>query len=275
MFGGRAYAITDKHIPPLELGLGFPCAAILSVSFFHKGEVDYVKTPIPPPIPPFPPNWDYYQAFPVPVGYFEDVFQPDFWDHARKYGTEATRMGPKTLGSRIAIDQGEHRDIVWSPEYDLIPDESVVITNSMRPEEERAANMENLRRARAHRISTGINYSLQQTLEAHDTTDAMDVDELGDMPPDHFITLGKNFDTLSAIDTEFSHSVLPPSPRYEEIRNYLLANRAQGRLCLDTMAFYIPAYRVLHYIQDFGGISITPDEWIAFLGHCSDRNESF
>jgi hypothetical protein len=41
------------------------------------------------------------------------------------------------------------------------------------------------------------------------------------------------------------------------------------------MLFYIPVYTLLHYIEVFGGIAITPEEWVAFLTTCTDRSEMF
>lgn len=107
----------------------------------------------------------------------------------------------------------------------------------------------------------------------------MDIDELevaaDETDPNHYSRQGEHFDSISTIVTEYDQNTLPDCPRYEEIRSYLLANRAQGRLCLDIMDFEIPAYNLLQYIYDLGGITITSEEWIAFLQNCDAKGECF
>ena len=73
----------------------------------------------------------------------------------------------------------------------------------------------------------------------------------------------------------------PPCPRYQEISKYLLENRAQGALFLDTLPHHMqsgPGYPenvLLDQILNFGGLQITPEEWNLFVQTASERGEMF
>lgn len=261
----------------MDFGPEIPCGTIFNVPNSYRSKRDHNKAESIF-VPPFPPNWKYIDSFPIPIGYFEDVLLPEFLDHARQFGIETTKMGPKTIGSRIKFNS-RRGQYTWSPDVDPPANGYITLCNRMSYEEESAATLENLRRSRAQRILTAIG-GRQDSIDQDDfDTDPMDIDDpnsvLEETDPNHYTVQGKDFDTLSAISSECDPDELPECPRYEEIRDYLRANRAQGRLCLDTMCFDIPLYTLFQYIQVFGGINITPEEWLAFIQNCDNRSEMF
>ena len=177
---------------------------------------------------------------------------------------------------------------------DLPETEALIIDNSMPVDEQEACRLENMRRARAWRIYNALNVgNVQQegprklreyrNIDLDFSSDEPFVDLTpGHQPADndnepayHPFTdpnLGNDFDTVSQISTEYEDD-RRPCPRYDEIRQYLLENRAQGKLCLDTMDFAISRDTFLHYINVYGGISVTPREWEDFLRTCYERRE--
>jgi hypothetical protein len=256
----------------MTAGRSFPAAVVFAVPFFRKKNIQYGNKY--PMIPPLPPEWEYLDAYPIPIGYFEDILLPEFWDYVRQYGAGATIMGPKLLGSRILLhEQPDSEHLILT---NAAPEGNIILSNAMSVEEERAANMENLRRGRARRIADALDTIWNRTTEPDSPLDSMDLDSWPEeTDPNHYLQVGENFDTVSEITTEYDNSELPECPRYQEIRDYIYANRAQGRLCLETMDFHIPAYTLYHYIGKFGGISMTPNEWIAFLINCNAKKDLF
>lgn len=271
----------------LRMSGGVPCAATVSIPYFTRPEwQEYMSHA--PLVHPLPPGWSYVETFPIPIGYFEDLFRPEFWDHVRQFGLAATRTGPRTIGKRYREKAGNRKaKLSWSSNFETPPDTDIILDNRMTPAEERAAKCENLRRARARRILNAIGGDQRRMVGPNlDSVDSMDVDvdsmeidepavEPEETDPNHYTIQGKDFDSVSTMLTEKSQDALPDCPRYEEIRRYIMANRASGSLCLDTMNFEIPAYNLLQYIYDFGGINITSDEWITFLKTCDDTGECF
>lgn len=69
-------------------------------------------------------------------------------------------------------------------------------------------------------------------------------------------------------------TTVPHCPRFAEITNYLLQNRGEGQLCLDTMNFAIPEWTLFRYIDTYNGnqgngFQLTPQEWRVFIDTCS------
>ncbi|KAH7323527.1 hypothetical protein BKA65DRAFT_407294, partial [Rhexocercosporidium sp. MPI-PUGE-AT-0058] len=64
------------------------------------------------------------------------------------------------------------------------------------------------------------------------------------------------------------------STRYDEIKAFLVANRAEQKLAIDNMEIISDAafYR---YIRDFGGIKLDIHEFKAFLSKCFENQELF
>lgn len=62
-------------------------------------------------------------------------------------------------------------------------------------------------------------------------------------------------------------------PRYDAIRRYLERNKFA--LAIHTMDFDMPAHVFINYIDHFGGISLTDEEWKTFLLVANTRDEVF
>lgn len=79
-------------------------------------------------------------------------------------------------------------------------------------------------------------------------------------------------------DTLPDEEEIPPwditSPRYQEIRTHLLANRGPLELALDTMNI-LPFPTFYRYIRERGGINLTAMELWNFLGEATKRQEFF
>lgn len=183
-------------------------------------------------------------------------------------------MGPRTIASRLLATEMD-LPFTWSKAFEKPEPANIVIDETMTELEKTTAGLENLRRDRARRLLAAIGGS--QNSAPRGNIDPMDVDSPPPTPtdPNHCEVVGKTFTDLNSIVSEEVYPPLPPCPRYNEIRDYLLANRSQGRLCLDTMDFEIPAFTVLQYIRDFGGINLTREEWIGFLENCYNQHELF
>lgn len=63
-------------------------------------------------------------------------------------------------------------------------------------------------------------------------------------------------------------------PRYDEIKQYLFANRAPKKLALDTMSI-LSEHQFYRYIRDNGGIQLTGMEFRSFLAVADSRGELF
>lgn len=278
VFGGKVQTITDLYEPPLAPSKGYPCGSVVSMGFFCKAHSDGLNAPV---VRPLPANWEVFDLFPIHVGYFEDLFRQEYWAYVRQFGTEATKLGPRTVGRRYRRGTTGGTQTGWSDNYEVPSYLDIMLHSNMTVEEENASRLENFRRERARRIIDSLGGTQDKMVAPNlDAIDPLGFNDPG-VPPNkmdsnHYFIRGATFDGLSSISTESNNSEkLPACPQYELIRRYLLSNRAQGRLCLDTMDFSMPAYTMLKYIQDFGGLNITPEEWIAFLRNCDDRNETF
>jgi hypothetical protein len=67
----------------------------------------------------------------------------------------------------------------------------------------------------------------------------------------------------------------PPCPRYDAITAFLIANRSQNELCIDSIRFLIPERTLLEYILAYGGIDLTPEGRNAYLRLCDFRGKRF
>jgi hypothetical protein len=175
----------------------------------------------------------------------------EFWTYVRQYGTTAIKMGPKVLGMRIELKQAEQKsdykyeDVVIDSYPQLIP-----LTNKMNLAEATAARIQNTRVRSLERIKSAMDLADAQRRELQEKLKLPKVG-LGLEAPDN----GGVFEEIAPLSC----------PRYKEISQYLLANRRQGKLCLDTMKFEIAENTLLNYILELGGLVISPEEWRDFL----------
>ncbi|KAB8301245.1 hypothetical protein EYC80_003132 [Monilinia laxa] len=66
---------------------------------------------------------------------------------------------------------------------------------------------------------------------------------------------------------------IPPCPRYDEIKNYLVSQKSE--LAIETMKFRMPEHTLHQYIRRNGGIYLSSEEWRGFLLNCTERKELF
>lgn len=63
-------------------------------------------------------------------------------------------------------------------------------------------------------------------------------------------------------------------PRYQEIKDFLIANRAHDLLAIDSMEFALAEPNMLRYLENLN-FNVTPAEFRAFLHCCNVKNELF
>jgi hypothetical protein len=244
-------------------GPGLPNMGIFKTNWFTASHSGY-HTARSPPQNKAPPSrnggndpfytHDYWL---VPTYWCSSLFRDEFWNvKGRKYGADATKMGPLGYGTRTVIgdpriprsmERLEKRDYesgVYEGKF-----EDTAIFEGWTDGEKEAALRRNAMAVKSRRI-----------INAMKTKNFRDVD-----------------DEEEDLQTELGDSPLTPRyscPRYEEIKEYLFANRGPLELALDTMGVLSePAF--YRYIRDRGGISLTPMEFRSFLGIASGRRELF
>ena len=198
-----------------------------------------------------------YDYWPVPTCWCSSLFTDEFWDvKARKYGADATKMGPLEYGTRTVI--GDPRRIETRGRLDKRDYESGlyegIFENTAICEGWTDGEKEEALRRNAMAVRS------RQIFDAMRTKILRDVD-----------------DEEENSQTELDDSPLIPDyscPRYEEITEYLFASGGPLELALDTMGILSePAF--YRYIKDRGGISLTPMEFRGFLSSADERGELF
>jgi len=198
-----------------------------------------------------------YDYWPVPTYWCSGLFREEFWDvQVRKYGADATKMGPLKYGTRIVI--GDPRKIESMGKLERIIYESGVYERSFEytaisegwiDEEKEEALKRNEREVRSRQISDEMRTKSLPGVSDEEEDIPMEVDDSPLMP-------------------------VYSCPRYEEIRDHLFANRGPLELALDTTEILSePAF--YRYIRERGGISLTPMEFRGFLGSASEKRELF
>jgi hypothetical protein len=288
VLGGRQEYLTGTSDEPYDsITNEFSCAACLHCTFLCEMSVDTIAGPAV--IEPLPADWAHIDYWPTPVAYFESLNHEDFWNvHAKRY-SDAIKVGPKIFGVRMLDPTVNSYTQVLEPLNDADKD-LLDLDPSMSPPDLAAANFENDRRIAARKIRSAA----IQTKIAADARAAQEVVER-----DAFIIAAEaalviKQAAIAAVNqpptqnvkrpslwymTEYSNSTEgedgPNGDRYEENRRYILANRAQGRLCLDTMYFVMPENTLLNHIRLLGGLQITTKEWRDYLRIADDRQELF
>lgn len=261
-----------------------PCGAIYTESFFIADSIGYYDSE-GPAIPPLPNDWLYRDKFPIPIGYFADLYYPDFWINVRHYGSKSTHMWPKTVGSRAPlVDSWDKR--YEAPIRDDIPPNMDLITNEMTAEVQTAVDIENRRRKRSHRIRDSLKLgrdikSAEQQRQSPLMPSKSSTPSGGSSTryfpfKDHFYAdLGNDFESVAALDYESEDDSIPLCPRYDEFKRYFLSNKLQGDLCLDTMISQMPEPIFYECVEWVGGLRITREELNVFLMNCNGTHELF
>lgn len=220
-----------------------------------------------------PDDWNTASHYPVAVRFFMDFENQDFWDHHVKreesqtaidettlnelcrYHATSTHM-PKIIGFLQNISPNE----VWTPpkfQWKFDPEDfataEITLDNTMTKQEILAIQIENRRKRQANRISKRIQ----------------------DNPIDRS---NIKVPTASGSSKDDDDHVDPPEleqekfPRYDEIKEYLIQNRAL--LALDTMKSSIPEHTMLRHLRKTG-LPISPQEWRDFLAVDAGDSEGF
>lgn len=221
-----------------------------------------------PALKPLPPTWLQLIDWPVPISWTEQLFQPEFWARCVQY-PELLLMGPKTIGSKRDIDAVPSALPGTAPlftrvnysDYDFSRKGQQPIPGAPTPTKLQAIGAENDRRRHNSMIKDVLN----------DST-SMQTDPQPSNP------------VLTALPTPATEpEPVPQCPRYDEIGDFLLANRSQDYLCLDTMTGICPENTLLQHIILFSSdpdmqtqgrsLDITPEEWRAFLQITSSKDD--
>jgi len=167
-----------------------------------------------------------------------------------RYGQSVTHMGPRTYGSRYDAGAKVRTASTNFPDGGFEAD--VVIKDTMTVDEKQRVDFENDRRAKVRGIKAAM-------------------EELRSQPPvmDPKVALALSIEQGDYIEPRFE----PPCPQFDEIRQFLYANRTS--LVLDTMDFEIPEHLLYSYVVAAGLMDLTPTEWRGFLIQCNRTAELF
>ena len=200
--------------------------------------------------------------WPVPMSWISSLFNPDAWDAAfRRYRTEGTKMGPLTEGTRrMVYDLEGYYNTVRQRK---IPGPDRPLDISMTLEEKSRWINENSRRGQARKIITKLKFQESQNwlYGAHPETRRDGVID--------------NLDSKWSDTDDEEDEPTPTCKRWNEIKNYLFANRGPNELAWDSMIFDIAEWTLYRYITERGGINLSPVEWHDFLVFADHKKQLF
>ncbi|CZT42929.1 uncharacterized protein RSE6_02894 [Rhynchosporium secalis] len=193
----------------------------------------------------------------------------------RSYGLKALEIGPLKYGlrfdrgslERIMTTDPESNDLVTTIKtYDGILHGSISIGDPVSVQQIVLA--ETIRLMKSLRISEALSDS---NLVPSSTSSAQD-DTRQDLTfnPEDRIKTVPEYPEIYIGSSQFTQQC----PRFEEIKAFLIANRAEQKLALDTMGI-LPEGTFYRYISRFKGITITQRELKAFLSQCFEKKELF
>lgn len=210
--------------------------------------------------------------YPVPVEYCERLCQDAFWNsHVPKYGSSALHLGPLTHGRKFRVDPNNpHVSQLYEPQlYDTFHYQFPITANMSQAERD-SALIQQKTSTLAHRVSA----ALQATVSAEA---AVEMDNLANEVFDDLDYYGLPDEEFDFSEPPVGH--LPEPARYNDIRNFLLAQRTV--LALDTLDGAIPENTLLAYVNrestrlNLSGTStslgdtVTREEFREFLRYCS------
>lgn len=161
-------------------------------------------------------------------------------------------MNPKIIGSRYDIVNGT--EVLFSRKMRDFH-KQIPVVSTWSPQERQATDLENARRARAQEIQQAVTRITNADNQRQQRWDSLS--------------------SSSSVSSIVLVPSTPPCPRYEEIGDYLVRNRAQGRFCLGTMNFRMPENTMLNHILLLGGITLSTEEWRDFLMVANEKQELF
>ncbi|KAN0108634.1 hypothetical protein V8E51_008376 [Hyaloscypha variabilis] len=234
IWGGEPLEMVQQHYS--RGGPGLPHMGNFKTNWFTDRHTNYAGGTLP--------LLDYVE--PLEDDEEDPFYQFDYWPvplQWTQHGANATKMAPLIIGTRRfanePIDDGFQ--VLVASDLDPITVEEN-FWEDFTAEQQESVRTENARRAWAMQLCQVISDSAG--LLPADPEDEDDADEDEDE--------GKEAQTLEC-------------PRWDEITQYLFANRAPLELALDTMDFDIPEPTLYRYIMDRGGLAITPAEFREFL----------
>jgi len=192
-----------------------------------------------------------FDYWPVPNSWTLSMFQPSIWNTTlRKFGAKATEMGPVSVGTRRFAD-----DPVDAGYTILVGDTQQIMFDqyiwmNMTAEDQSFIRVENARRARTVQIYMSMMLPLGSASSA-------------------------NPQLVKDKSDEKEEEQIFECPRWDEITQYLFANRGPSELALDTMTFDTPEPSLYRYIVDRGGLDITPTEFRQFLLYANNKKQLF
>jgi hypothetical protein len=254
-----------------ESGTGFGPMGIIKTNWFTDRHEEYTAHMIPLDRQPVPQGqvdpYYTYEYWPIPTAWQVSVFRSDLWDtYVRNMGSNATQMGPITYGTRTL-----NKDRYEVAKYSSISNtafesvgyyDELVPNNSMTDQEKVEMGFELGRRHHTSAIMRRQLNTIRSIANMDDVLYERSVEEV---------------DSSDTSDEESDPQPAPTFdyPRYLEISEYLFDNRNPLELALDTMDFDMPEATLYRYIQNRGGLAISPQEFRNFLIYADSQNDLF
>lgn len=200
------------------------------------------------------------------------MFKNNWWEaRVAKHDNTFLHMGPLEYGYRtispIARGQGNCRPVRKSGFlYQQGPGDYNVSTKALTEAERMAQLAKGKRMTQAGMIVEAVNNTKKKKSRAN--------------PPSSNPNLGSSSLAEASEQHDFVGPVEQPPkvqytcPRYDEIKKYLLDNRAPGELALDTMTI-LSEPQFYRYIREHGGINLTGLEFRNFLAVADQKGELF
>lgn len=253
-----------------EGGHGLSPMGIMKTNWFTERHERYSTLQIPLDHQPVPPGaidpYYTYEYWPIPIVWQLSLFRPSLWDiFVRNIGSDATRMGPLTYGTRTInkdrYDVAKYTSLSGFGRVGYF--DEIAIDNSMTDQEKYEKSFEISRRNHAREVIKRRNVFLSNNTNMEEDLYGKIVDE-----DDISDTEDEESDLQSATPTF-------DKQRYFQISQYLFDNRLPLELALDTMDFDMPEATLYRYIQNRGGLTIKPQEWRNFLLYTDSQNLLF
>ncbi|CZS90034.1 hypothetical protein WAI453_002987 [Rhynchosporium graminicola] len=212
----------------------------------------------------------------IPTQFYGTIMTQEMWDQkVRSYGLKALEIGPLKYGlrfdrgslERIMTTDPESNDLVTTIKtFDGILHGSISIGDPVSVQQIVLA--ETIRLMKSLRISEALSDSNSVPSSASSAQDDTRQD-LTFNPEDRIKTVPE-YPEIYIGSSQFTQQC----PRFEEIKAFLIANRAEQKLALDTMGI-LPEGTFYRYISRFKGITVTQRELKAFLSQCFEKKELF
>ncbi|KAH7321533.1 hypothetical protein BKA65DRAFT_540736 [Rhexocercosporidium sp. MPI-PUGE-AT-0058] len=281
VFGGRVIPMVSPHYA--RGGPGLPLFGLTWDNWFNKSNAAYnagngkrAAFPMKVKLGDFDP-WDHIDNLVVPTSWAAQMSSQDSWQVKHQAGSQDLVCRPLKYGIRYKISTSTLSNIIMAADRSVstllylqsrIHDDAIAIDQGLPSAEQKAAEKENRRRDRERDILDEVHESwVDPPLSA-----LADKDNMFDYPwdPAYDSEPESRPRTVPAMPPIFTDDC----PRYVEIRNYVVANRAPLKLALDTMGL-LPMPTLYRYFRELGGIDVTAREFVAFLTQSTIQKDLF